>query len=647
MEATEKIPAEKTPTEKRSTEKLAQATDKLTQAVERLRIPVFEQLRWRLTAIFLIVAIVPIALITSVVLSQVDLQSRTQVFNQLDSISILKLQQVETWIQDGREMLQVVQDSPESAEVLGTSEVIDTPVFSELTNARTSIDSIFFYDLDGQVVAASDISLVGRVVGRQPYFEASLDGEHLEPPYFDVSTGELALIATTPIYEGETMIGIAALRYNTEALTRIMLERTGLGETGETYLVSLENNYLLTASRFEGFDQNRAYNSVGIERALAGENGQQVYDSYRTAPVFGVYRWIPELASGLITEITETEALNTLNQARNVIIVLAVIISAVVAAVGLFTTEQLARPIVQITKSASALAQGDFNQRVAITRKDEIGVLGDGFNNMAQAVQDRTEQLRLARDEARASQRIAQENSRLKSEFLSTMSHELRTPMNAIEGFTGIILKRMAGTEYNDKTERYMLKVQSNSKRLLSLINDFLDLSRIESGRLELAHMPMSPAEMAQKWYDNLSSLAENKGLEFESYVDPELPPTLYGDEESISKIAINLVGNAIKFTETGRVSFALHKREDQMELSVRDTGIGIPAHARDFIFDEFRQVDQSSKREHGGTGLGLAIVQKLARAMGGTVTVQSQVGVGSTFIVMLPIQVEKQEQVA
>ncbi|MFW5691413.1 MAG: sensor histidine kinase [Chloroflexota bacterium] len=262
---------------------------------------------------------------------------------------------------------------------------------------------------------------------------------------------------------------------------------------------------------------------------------------------------------------------------------------------------------------------------------------------LEQRVIDRTRQLKQARDDALAAQRIANENSRLKSEFLSTMSHELRTPMNAIEGFSGIILKRMAGVDYNDKAERYLKKIQANSRRLLGLINDFLDLSRIESGRLELASLPMCPRDMAQEWYASLSVLAEKKGLGFEVIVDPALPETMYGDEESISKIVINLLGNAIKFTEGGGVTLALQCSGNQMAIRVSDTGMGIPPHARDFIFDEFRQVDQSSKRQHGGTGLGLAIVQKLTRAMGGTVSVESEVGVGSTFTVLLPIEVEQQ----
>jgi signal transduction histidine kinase len=328
-------------------------------------------------------------------------------------------------------------------------------------------------------------------------------------------------------------------------------------------------------------------------------------------------------------------------------------------------SRSITHPIRDLSKAAGEIARGNYGRRAAVASQDEVGMLAQSFNDMAsdiqkrqsdleqlnqsleQRVAERTADMKKARDEAVAAQRIANENSRLKSEFLSTMSHELRTPLNAIEGFVGIMLKRMAGVEYNDKTERYLGKLQSNSRRLVGLINDFLDLSRIESGRLELAHMAIDPHEMGQKWHDHLISLADNKGLDFSVEVDPDLQSLIYGDEESITKIAINLVGNAIKFTETGSVRLSLNKDGDTMEMVVADTGIGIPAHAREFIFEEFRQVDQSSRRQFGGTGLGLAIVQKLARAMGGTVSVQSEVGVGSTFTVRLPIQTQPDMQPA
>jgi signal transduction histidine kinase len=182
-------------------------------------------------------------------------------------------------------------------------------------------------------------------------------------------------------------------------------------------------------------------------------------------------------------------------------------------------------------------------------------------------------------------------------------------------------------------------RVSANSKRLLALINDFLDLSRIESGRLELVSAPIVPDKLAEKWRSDVSVLAEKKGLKLDIVVDPKLPRRLYGDEEALSKITINLLSNAIKFTHTGGITLALSREADQWSIAVSDTGIGIPPHAREYIFDEFRQVDQSSKRLYGGTGLGLAIVQKLARLMDGTVTVKSEVGQGSTFIVQLPLR--------
>ena len=219
------------------------------------------------------------------------------------------------------------------------------------------------------------------------------------------------------------------------------------------------------------------------------------------------------------------------------------------------------------------------------------------------------------------------------------MSHELRTPLNAIEGFTSIMLSGM-GIDLSTRATEMVQRISSNSKRLLNLINDFLDLSRIEAGRLELVSTPVSLNVLADKWQSELGVLAEKKGLEFSVSVDPDLPPMILSDEDALSKIAVNLLGNAIKFTQQGKISMELSRTEDGWTMAVSDTGIGIPTHAREYIFEEFRQVDGSSKRLYGGTGLGLSLVQKLSRAMGGNVSLQSELGKGSTFTVTLPLNV-------
>jgi len=249
--------------------------------------------------------------------------------------------------------------------------------------------------------------------------------------------------------------------------------------------------------------------------------------------------------------------------------------------------------------------------------------------------------------ELAAATREAKDANRLKSEFLATMSHELRTPLNAIEGFSSIMLGGM-GIELNDRAASMVSRISANSKRLLHLVNDILDLSRVESGRQEITLEPLSPSFLAEKWQREMSILAEEKNLEFTVTVDPNLPEIIHQDEFALGKIAINLLSNAFKFTSEGKVTLDLVCQDDMLQIIVADTGIGIPAHAQEYIFEEFRQVDGSTTRRFGGSGLGLALVQKLVREMGGTVQLESQPGIGSVFFVTVPLNEEiTQEKIA
>ncbi len=294
-------------------------------------------------------------------------------------------------------------------------------------------------------------------------------------------------------------------------------------------------------------------------------------------------------------------------------------------------------PIRQIINRFEHLQRGEPIPETPLPMRtlDEVGELTNWFNLFVKKL-----------DELNRTTRLANENAELKSEFLSTMSHEMRTPLNAIEGFTGIMLSGM-GVTLEPRARNMLERVAANNQRLLGLVNDFLDLSRIESGRWEVLERPLSPQKLAEQWHKEMSVLAEKKGLILDVHVDPTLPGTIYGDEHSISKIAINLLGNAIKFTEQGRIELTMFHNGDKWGIKVSDTGIGIPPHAHEYIFDEFRQVDMSSKRKQGGTGLGLAIVKKMVRLMKGTITLTSEVGAGSTFVVTLPLILESQPELA
>ncbi|NWF68032.1 MAG: hypothetical protein HXY40_03010 [Chloroflexi bacterium] len=233
---------------------------------------------------------------------------------------------------------------------------------------------------------------------------------------------------------------------------------------------------------------------------------------------------------------------------------------------------------------------------------------------------------------------LAKEHARLKSEFMATMSHELRTPLNAIRGFCGIMLEGMGG-EIDEEARHMVGRIDANGTRLLTLINDVLDIAKIEAGRMEIVNETFAPRDLVKRWQTQMSVLAAQKNLTFEVQIDPQFPDTLIGDPERLTQVAVNLLSNAFKFTEKGGVKLEVRREEATWEIVVSDSGIGIPPHAINFIFDEFRQVDGSSKRSFGGSGLGLAIVRNLCRMMDGSIKVSSVLGQGSTFTVTLPLQ--------
>ena len=296
---------------------------------------------------------------------------------------------------------------------------------------------------------------------------------------------------------------------------------------------------------------------------------------------------------------------------------------ALALALGYVISWSLIGPVQQMNDRLNDIAVGNFTGRVRVANRDELGALAANLNRMS--------------DELGQLYRALEAASRHKSEFLANMSHELRTPLNSIIGFSEVLLDRMFG-QLNDKQEEYLNDVLTSGRHLLSLINDILDLSKIEAGRMELEVTRFSVPATIDAAITLVRERAARRGIVLSEHVDERLG-MVRGDERKIKQVLLNLLSNAVKFTpEGGRVNVRAGLDGDVVEIAVADTGVGIAPEDQAAVFEEFRQVgDVTTRRE--GTGLGLALARKFVELHGGRIWVESEVGVGSTFTFTFPVK--------
>ncbi len=338
---------------------------------------------------------------------------------------------------------------------------------------------------------------------------------------------------------------------------------------------------------------------------------------------------------------------------NNAILIAMAIATAFLAMLALYAIVRyvIVKPVQHLKEVSDSVAQGDLDQRADIRTGDEFEELSHAFNRMLRHLMNTQEELRLANtsldgkvDElARANLTLHQMN-KVKNEFLATMSHELRTPLNSILGFSDVLA---SAENLNDRQKKYLANIQTSGRSLLSLINDILDLAKIEAGKMErnIAEFPVG--DLVERASASMLPLAEKKNIDLQWTSDPALPP-LRQDEGKLQQVLYNLLSNAVKFTPEGgriRVS-AIAAPEDRVDIIVADTGIGIPLEDQALIFEKFRQgrslpgqESNALTREYEGTGLGLSIVKEISRLLGGEVFLESEFGKGSTFTVRVPME--------
>ncbi len=416
----------------------------------------------------------------------------------------------------------------------------------------------------------------------------------------------------------------------------------------QTIMLTLGENHVVVSGRFYDADGRvvaDAYNATTRFGVEPDSFGQQVVTSIGT-----VFDWQPDvlvagkvvmagrqrlggMSVGLSTAPLEAKITAVRNQS------LAVALAAMIVGtlLSLAISQSITQPLRHLTDATQQIAGGNLTRQVPIRGGDEIAMLGNSFNAMVVRLRGTIAELQKAKEQAEAADRA-------KSAFLASVSHELRTPLNAILGFTGILSGSMLkGAAPLAPVQADLLKkVEVNGKQLRDLINDVLDLAKIESGRMTVLITEARPKVFLDETVNALRSLAAAKGLTLDLNVAPSTPEIVLCDVRKVQQILTNLLGNAIKFTREGGVTVDVSAPDmSTWRIAVHDTGIGIPSEAAGLIFEKFRQVDQTDKREHEGTGLGLAIVKSLTDVLHGTVTVQSEPGHGSTFTLTFPQRLE------
>jgi two-component system, NtrC family, sensor kinase len=428
-----------------------------------------------------------------------------------------------------------------------------------------------------------------------------------------------------------------------------LVRQTRLGTSG--YVYAIDARGVPIAHPDSAAFTNRSSAFPQVTRALASsQTGSTVGRNFRGQKVLSTWATVGPVGWKVFVEQPESAAFAPV---RGKIWRTALLLAAFLAVgVGLsvLLARRLVRPVKQIGTAAARIGAGAYDERIELRRRDELGGLGDELNGMAaslqasvqsleQKVEERTRELQQALTELSRKGRQLEVASKHKSEFLANMSHELRTPLNAIIGFSQVLRQRLFGP-INEKQEEYLDDILSSGNHLLDLINDVLDLSKVEAGQVELEVATFSLREALERGVMIVREPAANHGVRLSVELAPGVD-LVEGDERRLRQVIVNLLSNAVKFTpEGGSIVVASAQVDGEMQVSVTDTGPGIAAADRERIFEEFQQTDVGVQQREG-TGLGLALSKRLVELHGGRIWVESELGHGSRFVFTLPIEEE------
>lgn len=629
------------------------------------------KLKLRLTLWFLAISLIPMVVVIAFSFSMTRHALLLQIFNQLESLANVQNSRVDSLLSERRLELAQFAERPQLRGLLQqyfhNGKVRMRELINELLTSiqldQPHYKAITLLDLRGNVIASTDRARRGQNFANSAWFQQARVQSEVSILYGRKSknlilraTGPLVVdeIGGSPISISKHIVGVCVIDTDADALVNLLAERNGLGESEEGAIVYHRPNteWLVITPVHDSNEASMRFrvgrpdkNDVGV-RALTSDD-RSVYETIdpHGVSVYAAARHIDAADWGLVVKRDEDEALQPIHRLGDYVLWAVVGLVLLTVFVSFSLARSITEPLEGLTQAAQRASEGDLSTRVHVRSEDEMGILGNAFNHMAfnletmhagleTKVRERTAELEAANTRLK-------ELDRVKSEFLATMSHELRTPLNSIMGFSEILLTDDDGSFDGEQGEQLRC-IYNSARHLLKIIEEILDVSKIEAGRMETEPQWFGMRDLVRQAADILRPQATQKRLQIVLDV-PDDPTMIHTDPSKILRVLVNLLGNAIKFTNQGSVTLRLERRdgpdEGRIFIEVRDTGIGIRDEDLAQLFQPFKQVDSSTRRQYEGTGLGLYYSRKVVELLGGALSVRSVWQKGSSFVISVPVR--------
>jgi PAS domain S-box-containing protein len=731
----------------------------------------------QLVSYFSLLSVVTVSIVAIAAYTRGRYALRNSITDRLTVATSLKEYQLGEWVsiqtQDILLMSQLPDIQKEVALILTQNPAQSRPAYQRLNKivsdilvVKPSMHGINITDNGGYVLFSTDKTREGGyapIAAPTTYF--TKEGIDTFVPNFYTSrvTKKSAITFATPLIDQQgTRMGAITIDLDLKGVDQLIREKTGLGESGETYLIGRSNakNAFMSSTS----TKSQPANSLGIDQAIDKNDGVGEYKNYAGVEVIGVYRWLTKQNLALLAEMSQDEAFAPARQLAKDILLIG-LSSASLLLVGVYLlARRITQPIMGITDAALQVSKGNLNSMAPVLTEDEIGILARAFNQMTsqlklsgqqlgeysrtleQKVNQRTGELKaiidnmvdglvvIDRDDqitqfnpaliqlfgltyeemlfakskdllplqeienlisntreyakqvfttefnlpnSRCGKAVAtaifqadpvtgdvyvgtvilirditveKEVDRMKTDFVSSVSHELRTPLTSVLGFAKLIQKKLNDNLFplivsdDKKVQRSIRQVGENieiivseGERLTRLINEVLDIAKMEAGKIDWKMELITMEEIVDRALSATSSLFDNKGLQAIKDIESTLPKIM-GDQDRLIQVMINLISNAVKFQETGSVTCAVRHEGDNLTVSVIDQGIGIAVEDLPKVFEKFRQVGDTLTKKPKGTGLGLPISKEIVEHHGGKIWLESELDKGTTFFFTIPI---------